>query len=59
MTREELIQKRNEFSKQYRQYEDDIARMNKEIVKLRYRIDEYMDKTSELNKDIMMIDMCL
>lgn len=29
MTREELIQKRNEFSKQYREYEDKITEINK------------------------------
>lgn len=59
MTNKELIKKRNELSKQYREYEDKNTEMRKEIVRLRYRIDECMDKMCELDRDIMAIDMCL
>lgn len=59
MTRVELIRERNELSKKYREYEDKIIEMNKEIVRLRYRIDECTDKMCGLDRDIMAIDMCL
>lgn len=55
----ELIQKRNVLSKQYREYEDKVTEISKEIIRLQYIVDECRDIMHEIDNTIMAIDMCL